>query len=59
MCIRDSGTALTWPGNDVTLRDMADLTDAFYIGGTKLGALFGEALIIMEMCIRDSPRTYL
>ena len=36
------GTALTWPGNDVTLKDMADLTDAFYIGGTKLGALFWE-----------------
>ena len=47
------GTALTWPGNDVTLRDMAQLTDAFYIGGTKIGALFGEALIIMDDKIND------
>lgn len=50
------GTALTWPGNDITLKDMADLTDAFYIGGTKLGALFGEALIIMNDEINDHFR---
>ena len=36
------------PGADVTLADLARLTDAFYIGGTKLGALFGEALVIMN-----------
>ena len=34
--------------NDVTLRDLAALCDAFYIGGTKCGALFGEALVIPE-----------
>lgn len=33
-------------GNDVTLPDLARLTDAFYIGGTKCGALIGEALVI-------------
>ena len=32
--------------NDLTLRDFAELTDVFYIGGTKCGALFGEAVII-------------
>ena len=32
--------------NDVTLEKLAELTDAFYIGGTKCGALFGEALVI-------------
>lgn len=31
---------------DVTLRDIAELADAFYIGGTKMGALFGEALVV-------------
>lgn len=40
------GCALTSPENDVTLEDLAKLTDAFYIGGTKMGALFGEALVI-------------
>lgn len=32
--------------NDVTLEDLARLTDAFYIGGTKCGALIGEALVV-------------
>lgn len=30
---------------DVTLQDIARLADAFYIGGTKMGALFGEAVV--------------
>lgn len=30
---------------DVTLRDVARLADVFYIGGTKMGALFGEAVV--------------
>ena len=50
------GTALTWPGNDVELTDLADLADAFYIGGTKLGALFGEALVILNDNIDDHFR---
>ena len=32
-------------GNDVTLKDLASLTDVFYIGGTKCGALLGEAAV--------------
>lgn len=40
------GSALTSPESDLTLPDLAALTDAFYIGGTKNGALFGEALIM-------------
>lgn len=40
------GSALTAPGNDLTLPDLAALTDAFYIGGTKNGALLGEALVL-------------
>ncbi len=38
--------ALACPENDVTLSDIARLCDAFYIGGTKCGALFGEAVVI-------------
>ena len=37
--------ALGCPANDVTLPALARLTDAFYIGGTKCGALFGEAVV--------------
>ncbi|MCR5302822.1 MAG: low specificity L-threonine aldolase [Lachnospiraceae bacterium] len=40
--------ALSCPENDVTLRDIAALCDVFYIGGTKCGALFGEAVVIPE-----------
>lgn len=40
------GYALASPENDVTLKDLAEITDLFYIGGTKVGALFGEALVI-------------
>ena len=40
------GSALTASGNDLTLADLAELTDAFYLGGTKNGALFGEALVM-------------
>lgn len=40
------GAALTSTENDLTLSEFAHLTDAFYLGGTKNGALFGEALVI-------------
>ena len=39
------GYALTSEGTDVTLADVAALTDVFYIGGTKVGALCGEAVV--------------
>ena len=35
-------------GTDVTLHDIATLTDVFYIGGTKCGALFGEAVVARQ-----------
>ena len=38
--------SLACPENDVTLPDIARLCDAFYIGGTKCGALLGEAVVI-------------
>ena len=34
--------------NDVTLTDLARLADVFYIGGTKCGALMGEAVVVAE-----------
>lgn len=40
--------ALAAPQNDVTLPELAQLCDAFYIGGTKCGALFGEAVVIPQ-----------
>ncbi|MDR2721691.1 MAG: aminotransferase class I/II-fold pyridoxal phosphate-dependent enzyme, partial [Coriobacteriaceae bacterium] len=40
------GYGLAAPTSDVTLEDIARLCDAFYIGGTKVGALFGEALVL-------------
>lgn len=38
--------------NDLTLRNFAELCDVFYIGGTKCGALFGEALVITEASLK-------
>ncbi len=38
--------ALTAGSNDMTLADIAAFTDVFYIGGTKCGALLGEAVVI-------------
>lgn len=40
------GSALCSEENDLTLEDIASLVDVFYIGGTKNGALFGEAIVI-------------
>ncbi|MBQ6662603.1 MAG: threonine aldolase [Firmicutes bacterium] len=50
------GTGLTSPACDFTIRDVAGLCDAFYIGGTKNGALFGEALVINNPAIDDHFR---
>ena len=42
------GYALAADGCDLTLPDIARLCDVFYIGGTKQGALFGEAVVIPD-----------
>lgn len=42
------GLALTSKSNDLTMADLAKYCDMFYIGGTKNGTLFGEALIIIN-----------
>src|SRR5690606_33900481 len=45
--------ALTATGNDLTLADIARLTDAFSIGGTKNGGLFGEVLVMVHPELRS------
>ena len=42
------GYALASPACDITIEEIAKLCDMFYIGGTKCGALFGEALVILN-----------
>lgn len=40
------GYGLAADGTDVTMKDVARLCDVFYIGGTKIGTLFGEAVVV-------------
>ena len=42
------GYGLTAEGNDVFLPDFAEIAHVFYVGGTKVGALFGEAIVITD-----------
>lgn len=42
------GAALTSTKNDLTLSDVLELTDIFWIGGTKNGALLGEAVVVKD-----------
>ena len=42
------GYGLQATGTDVTLTDLCDLCDIFYIGGTKVGALCGEAIVFTK-----------
>ncbi|MBR6768357.1 MAG: aminotransferase class I/II-fold pyridoxal phosphate-dependent enzyme [Clostridia bacterium] len=53
------GYALTAEGNNLTLSDLAALCDAFYIGGTKHGALLGEALVITNDKLKKHFRYYI
>lgn len=48
------GHALTSETNDLELKDIAELTDIFYLGGTKNGALLGEVIIITENDLRPN-----
>ena len=50
------GAALTCKANDLSIKELASLVDAFYIGGTKNGALFGEALVIKNKEMNDHFR---
>jgi threonine aldolase len=53
------GSALTSWTNDITLADIAKLVDVFYIGGTKNGALLGEAIVIINDIIKENFRFYM
>lgn len=53
------GSALVSEENDLTLTDIAKLVDAFYIGGTKNGALFGEALVICNNALKEDFRYFI
>lgn len=50
------GYGLMAEGYDVTLADIARLSDVFYIGGTKIGALFGEAVVITNESLKKDFR---
>lgn len=53
------GYGLMAKGNDVTMEDLARLCDVFYIGGTKVGALFGEAVVISNPEIAQDFRYHI
>ena len=50
------GYAMMCKENDVAFSDLPNLCDAFYIGGTKVGALFGEALVIVNEKYKEDFR---
>ena len=50
------GYGLMARGNDLTMADLAKLCDVFYIGGTKVGALFGEAVVISHPYLKEDFR---
>lgn len=49
------GYGLMSNGTDVTLKDISELCDAYYIGGTKVGALMGEAVVFPE---NNAPKQF-
>jgi len=53
------GSALCTADCDITLSDVANNTDAFYISGTKNGALFGEALVICNDALKADFRYHM
>lgn len=50
------GYGLMSPAADLTLQELAGLCDVFYLGGTKMGALCGEAVVFPG---GDAPRYFL
>ena len=53
------GYGLAAADADLTLADFAELTDVFYIGGTKVGAMFGEAVVISNADIAQDFRYFI
>ena len=50
------GYALMSNENDITMEDIAKYSDVFYIGGTKIGAMFGEAIVFTK---NDTPNHFI
>ena len=50
------GYGLSAAGNELDLKTIAGLCDVFYIGGTKVGALFGEAVVIANPGLKEDFR---
>ena len=53
------GYALASPKNDLSLQDLCQYCDVFYIGGTKVGALFGEAVVITNPALKEDFRYHI
>lgn len=53
------GSALTCKTNDLKPTDIARFSDAFYIGGTKNGLLFGEALVLVNKDLQKDFRYHI
>ncbi len=53
------GYGLMAPDNDLTMADIAAFCDVFYIGGTKVGALFGEAVVIRNEELKKDFRYFI
>jgi len=53
------GSALTSSKCDLSLEDMANLCDVFYIGGTKNGALIGEAIVFNNLELNENFRFHI
>ena len=53
------GYGLTSDASDLSLKDIAQLCDVFYIGGTKVGALFGEAVVIPNPTVAKDFRYHI
>lgn len=53
------GSALCSEENDLELSDLTTLVDAFYIGGTKNGALIGEALVLCRDSLKEDFRFHM
>ena len=51
------GYALAADANDVTLPLLAKTADVFYVGGTKVGALFGEAVVVANSALKPGFRS--
>lgn len=53
------GAALASSKSDLTLAEVCGLVDAFYIGGTKNGAMIGEAIVINHTELKKNFRHHL